>query len=190
MRRRARGVTLIELMVALAIFAVLGLLSYRAVAVSAEARSDLSARFERWRDIGRLFQTAESDLLQTVARPGAPVSDPERAALALVPPLAGGGPALTFLKLDGARGGVRRRGYLLEGGKIFLLRWPGIDTALPPARDVLLDHVQGLRFTVIAQDGRRMSAWPAERSAALPAAVEMELDLPDAGTLRRFFVLR
>lgn len=184
------GLTLIELMVALAIFSVLGLLSYRAVTASAQARTALGAQFDRWRDISRVFQMAESDLLQTVARPGVARTDLARASFAIVPASAQSGPEITFLKLDGARGSVRRRGYLLEGNQLFLLRWPGIDAALPPARDVVLENVKGLRITVISQGGQRTSAWPVQGAHALPIAVEMELDLPDAGTIRRFFVLR
>ena len=52
-RRHLRGLTLIELMVALAIFAVLGVLSYRALAEAAHSSTRISESFERWRIIGR-----------------------------------------------------------------------------------------------------------------------------------------
>ncbi|MBN8284156.1 PDZ domain-containing protein [Zoogloea sp.] len=45
-----RGLTLIELMVALAIFAVLGVLSYRGLAEVATSRTHLEAGFERWQE--------------------------------------------------------------------------------------------------------------------------------------------
>ena len=44
--RRQRGLTLIELMVALAIFAVLGVLSYRALAEVGTSRICLEENFE------------------------------------------------------------------------------------------------------------------------------------------------
>ena len=65
--RRQRGLTLIELMVALAIFAVLGVLSYRALAEVSTSRTRLEDGFERWRSIGRAMQRIDADLLQLVA---------------------------------------------------------------------------------------------------------------------------
>ena len=65
--RRQRGLTLIELMVALAIFAVLGVLSYRALAEVSTSRTRLEEGFERWRSIGRAMQRIDTDLLQLVA---------------------------------------------------------------------------------------------------------------------------
>ena len=62
--RRQRGLTLIELMVALAIFAVLGVLSYRALAEVSTSRTRLEEGFERWRSIGRAMQRIDADLLQ------------------------------------------------------------------------------------------------------------------------------
>ena len=65
--RRQRGLTLIELMVALAIFAVLGVLSYRALAEVSTSRTRLEEGFERWRSVGRAMQRIDADLLQLVA---------------------------------------------------------------------------------------------------------------------------
>ena len=62
-----RGLTLIELMVALAIFAILGVLSYRALAEVATSNSRLEENFERWRTISRTLQRIDTDLIQVVA---------------------------------------------------------------------------------------------------------------------------
>ena len=62
-----RGLTLIELMVALAIFAILGVLSYRALAEVATSNSRLEENFERWRTISRSLQRIDTDLLQAVS---------------------------------------------------------------------------------------------------------------------------
>ena len=75
--RRQRGLTLIELMVALAIFAVLGVLSYRALAEVSTSRTRLEDGFERWRNIGRAMQRIDADLLQVVAPAAAnPAANP------------------------------------------------------------------------------------------------------------------
>ena len=112
MNARQRGLTLIELMVALVIFAVLGVLSYRALAEVSTSRTRLEDGFERWRSIGRTMQRIDADLLQLVAP--ATSSSPTTSAQASPPLLltraASGGAELQLLRLDEARG-VRRVGY-------------------------------------------------------------------------------
>ena len=65
--QRQQGFTLLEIMIALAIFAVLGVLSYRALAEVSTSRTRLEDGFERWRSVGRAMQRIDADLLQLVA---------------------------------------------------------------------------------------------------------------------------
>ncbi len=184
-----RGVTLIELMIALTILAVLGVLSYRAVSAATDRESQLSSEFRRWHDIARFFGMAEADLLQIVERPG---GTEVGAAVEIAKATDASPVTLTLLRLDGSNGNVQRRSYLLEGGRVILVRWPGSSTS-SPSRDAVLEDVADLRFTALGADGSRHDRWPAGGSAspgAFPAAIEIELELKDAGTLRRLFALR
>lgn len=192
-RRRHRscaGLTLIELLVALIIFALLGIMSYRAVASAADNRERIAAEFQRWHDIGNLFQITEIDLTQSVARP-ATAQITTTATLSLTR-ATDGTTAISFLKLDGTGGAVRRRGYRFDGHRILQLRWPGVDSESAPTEYQILDHVKALRCTALTADGQESATWPAPGvdPASVPAAIEIELELPDAGTLRRVFVLR
>lgn len=63
-RRRSVGFTLIELMVALGIFMVLGILSYRALTSIIESRDRVSVEQQRWQAITRFMQRVEFDLQQ------------------------------------------------------------------------------------------------------------------------------
>lgn len=191
-RRIARmwGVTLIELMIGLTILAVLGVLSYRAVSAATDRESQLSSEFRRWHDIARFFGMAEADLLQVVERPGGPEVSP---AIAIARAADASPATLALLRLDGSNGNVQRRAYLLEGGQVILERWSGSSMTSAPRRDALLDDVTALRFTALGADGSRHDRWPASggaSTATLPAAIEVELELKDAGTLRRLFALR
>ena len=56
------GLTLIELMVALAIFSVLGILSFRAIDAATVTRDHLSRESRRWQEITRFFQLTEAQL--------------------------------------------------------------------------------------------------------------------------------
>lgn len=189
--RRQRGLTLIELMVALAIFAVLGVLSYRALAEVSTSRTRLEEGFERWRSIGRAMQRIDTDLLQLVAP--ATSSSPTTSAQASPPLLltraAGGGAELQLLRLDEARG-VRRVGYRLVDGRLDWLRWSGRDAFGEPTVEPLLGNVRNVRWRFLT-GGNRVDAWPpGDRRGTLPDAVILELELPDHGTLTRFIALR
>lgn len=189
--RRQRGLTLIELMVALAIFAVLGVLSYRALAEVSTSRTRLEEGFERWRSIGRAMQHIDADLLQLVAP--ATSSSPTTSAQASPPLLltraASGGAELQLLRLDEARG-VRRVGYRLVDGRLDWLRWSGRDAFGEPTVEPLLGNVRNVRWRFLT-GGNRVDAWPpGDRRGTLPDAVILELELPDHGTLTRFIALR
>jgi general secretion pathway protein J len=188
-RRCSGGLTLIELLVALAIVAVLGVLSFRAVAAATAGRDRLADEFGRWRDITRLMQMLETDLLQIAARP--PVAG-AGAALAVTTGAGGKGIEFNFLRQDGANDRPRRVGYRLDDGHIVLERWPDGDATAAPAEDIVLDDVAGLRLAFITADGQRVAAWPPGPAAApsLPAAIDLQLELPDAGTLQRLIALR
>jgi general secretion pathway protein J len=55
----------------------------------------------------------------------------------------------------------------------------------------VLENVTSLRVNAIGSDGQRSSVWPTNAAAGstLPVAIDIELELPDAGTIRRLFVL-
>lgn len=191
MNTRQRGLTLIELMVALAIFAVLGVLSYRALAEVSTSRTRLEDGFERWRSIGRAMQRIDADLLQLVA-PAASASttaNVQASPALLLTRAASGGAELQLLRLDEARG-VRRVGYRLVDGRLDWLRWSGRDALGEPIVEPLLGNVRNVRWRFLT-GGNRVDAWPpGERRHTLPDAVILELELPDHGTLTRFIALR
>lgn len=195
--RRQRGLTLIELMVALAIFAILGVLSYRALSEVATSHDRLEANFERWRAIGRSMQRIDTDLLQAVApgdQRGTPGGLPtlgstSTPAMILGRAASGGGPEFQFLRLDDSRG-VRRVGFRLVDGRLEWLRWSGREPLGEPTVEPLLDNIRDLRWRFL-YNNNRLDAWPpGDRRAALPDAVILELDLPDVGTITRMIALR
>lgn len=191
MNARQRGLTLIELMVALTIFAVLGVLSYRALAEVSTSRTRLEDGFERWRSVGRAMQRIDADLLQLVA-PAASASttaNVQASPALLLTRAASGGAELQLLRLDDARG-VRRVGYRLVDGRLDWLRWSGRDALGDPIVEPLLGNVRNVRWRFLT-GGNRVDAWPpGERRHTLPDAVILELELPDHGTLTRFIALR
>lgn len=185
------GLTLIEMLVALAVFAVLGIMGYRAAAMAMESRQRVAAELQRWRDIANLMQILETDLTQYLERPGVAggaTSSIEKLKLAQ----SEGTVELSFLKLDGGGGSVRRRGYRLANGQLLQLRWPGTDAASLPESYPVLDRVARVRCLMIGADGQRYASWPDANAAqqTTPAALEFELELTDVGSIRRLIALR
>lgn len=193
--RRQCGLTLIELLVALTVFALLGTLTWRASAQLGDGAAGVAAELARWREIGRAMQRIETELLQVAAPARAPAGNAPP-ALELVRAADGRSAELRFTVLDAEAGGARRAGFRFADNRLEWLRWPDRSMHQPPTRVRLLDGIGALRWRVVDTDagGNAVTApdWPpAGRGAdSLPRAVELELELPDAGTLVRFFALR
>jgi general secretion pathway protein J len=185
------GLTLIEMLVAMVVFAVLGVMGYRATATAMESRQRVAAELQRWRDIANFVQIIESDLTQFIERPRNVGTGNSVTAETLVLTQSNGATELSFLKLDGGGATVRRRGYRLDGQRLIQLRWPGTEAASIPEAHPILDKVTALRCTVLVADGQRYSVWPDLKGGQQlkPAAVDVELEIPDVGTIRRLVAL-
>lgn len=82
---RDHGFTLIELMIALGIFMVLGLLSYRSLASIMDIRDRVGAEQKRWLSVTRFMQRLEIDLQQVPLHvPDSLVYDAGRQTLRLI----------------------------------------------------------------------------------------------------------
>ena len=68
MDTRGRGFTLLEVLIAVAVVAVIAVLGYRAIAALADSESRLSAEATRWRALDLFFARLEGDLRQAVPR--------------------------------------------------------------------------------------------------------------------------
>ena len=187
--RRQRAFTLIEVMVAMAVIAVLGLLSYRGVAAAADTRQRLAASNARWQDIVRLIRRIDSDCQQMAARPTVAGGD-----VRLLQAQGGDAARLefSFLRADGASGQLRRYGYRLADGQILLLRWPAARSTDTPRADLLLDSVARLELRFFRAGGQAVPIWPPDAATLgeLPVAIDFELELKDAGRIHRLIAIR
>jgi general secretion pathway protein J len=187
-RRRVAGLTLIELSVALAIFAVLGLLSYRALNNAADSETRLGEGVRRWEALARALGRVESEVSGIVV----PIADARKqeAALMLQAGEDSSNGELSFLRLDEARG-VRRVGFRLHGQKLEWLLWEGRERVGTPQVEVLLDGVSTLHWRFIAP-GQNLNSASSElpRERGLPAGLAIELALSDLGRFQRLFALR
>ncbi len=190
LRKAAGGMTLIELLVALALFSVLGMLTWRATAQMIDTQTRVSTEIERWRSIARAVHQIELEILQ-IAAPALPATSTVSPALALLRSADGGDSELRLIALGGEGEGARRVGFRFSNARLEWLIWPDREALGKAEIFPLLNHVEAVRWHFIAKDVRS-DQWPLEgaKGDALPTAIELELDLPDAGTITRLFALR
>jgi general secretion pathway protein J len=207
--KRAAGFTLLEMLVAIGIFAIISGVAYGGLIQVLETRDRVEAEREFWRALTLTFRRLEDDLAQ--ARPRE-VRDRDGAPLPAfrgqpVDPRALGAPSLEF-----TRGGVlvigkaprsdlQRVAYRLEGGMLQRLTWPVLDRA-PQSQPVSSGLIGGidemtLRFST---DGQTWSTeWPsrppagqappAGANATLPRGVEITVRFTERGEFSRLFII-
>lgn len=174
--RRAAGFTLLEMLVALAVLAIIGALGTRALGAIAEGDAQVSAQLRRWSDVSLALGQIERDVSLAIA---APVSSPEA-------PLA----VLRLGDGDAGRGqsGVRRVGYRVQGATLEYVVWPAGGNQ-PPAAYAVLDGVARADWQALGETGTwaPIAATPANR---LPRAVRLEVALASGERITRIFPFR
>jgi len=206
---RSRGFTLLELLVAMAVLAVVGALGYRGLNSVLDAEARLQAETRRWSDVSLLSSQLSEDLTMAVGRATRDGADRVSPALLLsgggtAPATTGGAPAetgsaqLVVTRLGIGEGGAlqsapRRVGYRLRDGALEYLVWPDLDAApgSAPAAYELLNNVEDLQWQALDADGRWTTEWPAQRPAtALPRAVSVRIVLAGGEAITRVLPLQ
>ncbi len=194
--RAARGFTLLELLIAIAIFALLGLGTYRMLDSVLQTDKVTRAHEMQLRELVRAMAAFERDVLQVQARPTRdPFGDP-RAAL-LGEDL--DAPALELTRsgwrnpLGQSRSGLQRVRWQLSGEQWQRQYWTVLDQAQDsqPQVQQALDGVTRLQLRYLDQEGSWQTSWPPQSNnpddalKLLPQAVELVLEHRRYGELRR-----
>jgi general secretion pathway protein J len=194
--RRAAGFTLLELLVALALFAVLAAMAYGGLASMVRTREQLGARGERLAAMQLAVSLLERDLRQAALRPVRGRSGE------ILPTLIGQTRGFEISTMNAvsplvvARPTVVRVGYALDGRRLQRLAFAVLDRspATQPASKTLLEAVDDLGLRYLNADQAWIDQWPPPRPGgpdmeALPRAVELTLRSADFGTIRRVIAL-
>ena len=198
MRDRFRnGFTLIEVLVALAVFGVLSVMAYMALGQTLSNADMLGERMERLEAIQRAIRYLDSDLMQAAPRPvrgllGDGYEPAIRSSFASEYALEvthGGWTNPAGLP----RGTLQRSAYRIEDGELIRYHWRVLDRTInnEPIETVLLDGVESIVFRYLTSDGEGSEQWPPANVPGpggfrlRPRGVEIVLTLTDEGEIRR-----
>lgn len=194
----ARGFTLVELLVAITIFALIGAISYRGVTASVEARDRLYAQNERWRALSRFFLQFEDDLWHSLGRPVRTASGATQAGFIGKAGWSGADDAQLLLARasfvsHGDAQGAARIGYRHAGDRLERLLWPVADAApgQMPRVQAVLTGVSSVRFRYMNEYALWRPFWPYPQEVRdRPNALEISLTLDGGETVTRLFGLK
>jgi general secretion pathway protein J len=192
------GLTLLELIVAIGVFALFSVMAYGALNRVLDQRDQIEEKREYWRALSLTFLRMEEDMAQARARP---VRDIDGTTL----PSLRGQPTdtrtLADPTLELTRGGVlvfgegvhsdlQRVGYRLEDTVLLRLTWPVLDRApqTKPFESPLLRDVETFEVRFYSLGGNWIDVWPVEElSEELPRGVEVILTLTNGNEFKRVF---
>ncbi len=199
MTRPARGFTLLELLIAMAIFAVLSALAYGGLNQLLASADHTRQANRQLRDLQLAVSILTQDLAQLAARPIRDEYGAERAALEV------GDDGITLLRFTRRgwrnptglrRSTLQRVAYRLEDGTLYRRYWHHLDRAPgeQPVELPLLTGVRALRVRLRDGSGRWQDAWPPldlppGTKAVLPRAIAVTLDTERWGEITRRLTL-
>jgi general secretion pathway protein J len=195
--QKERAFTLIEVLVSLAIFAILAALAYGALGQTLDSAELLNDRMDRLQALQRTMRLLSEDLQQLSPRP---IRDELGDSF---------GPALdtgfdSGFALELTHGGwsnpvvlprstLQRSAYRIEDDELIRYHWTVLDRTLAnePLSVTLLDGVESVLFRFLQANGEWTEQWPPlDRPGPLgarvrPRAVEVLLTLTNEGEIRR-----
>lgn len=193
MRTRVAGFTLLELLVAMMVFAVLSILAYQGVRGALRAEEGVREAQAQWTALERAQTLFERDITQLAARSVRDARGDRQ------PPLVARAGQLDLVRagvpnpLDFPRADLMRVRYRLADGRWERAASPILDAAPgdEPVFTVVLTGLRAVELTWLDQEGRWRSDWPPPGGAAdvLPRALSLRWDIAGWGRLERRWVL-
>ena len=194
-----RGFTLLELLIAMAVFAVLSVLAYSGLWSVLSSKTATEQQMEQLQKLQWAMMTMGRDFGQLVDRP---VRDELGGTLPAIQSGQGKEQLLEFTRAGRVnpanlpRSHLQRVSYRLQDGQLERLYWHHLDRpheTIPVALP-LLDNVNSIEIRYFDNQGQTHESWPPINvqlgaAANLPrlAAIEMVFDLENWGEITRLF---
>lgn len=189
--KRSAGFTLLEVLVATAIFAIIGLSASQVLRTVVDTQAATSEGNEVFRESLRAMSQVERDLGQIVMRD---VRDEYGEPLPHLMVGVGDYP-LEFSRagwnnpLGFKRSELQRVAYSVEDNTLYRYFWTVMDRAqdAEPIRQALLSGVEAMRVSVLDIEGNALDVWPPFDEGTPPDAIELTLSTFTLGEIRRIF---
>jgi general secretion pathway protein J len=187
----AHGFTLIEVLVAMAIFAVLALMAYSGLRTVINVSSSVQNRVEKLEALQRTFMFLERDFYQLIPRQMNTDGGNVKAALEATPNNArlfeftrGGQPNPADVK----RSSLIRIAYIADEKKLKRIKWNHIDHVADEqvVEITLLDNVESITTRFLDANDQWQLSWGQEENVmqAIPKAIEITLEHKYWGKIR------
>ncbi|PID61090.1 MAG: type II secretion system protein GspJ [Gammaproteobacteria bacterium] len=196
---RQTGFTLVELLVAMFLLAILGTASFQMLMQINRARDVVLAQSERLSELQRTFYWLAEDITQISKRRVRSAIDSE-----LLPfqqniegenlfELTRSGWANPAADIAPARSTLQRVAWGLDGDRLMRMYWYHLETTSeePTRRRRMLRGVKSLSLRFIDREGSWQESWPPPNleNPGMPRAIEFTFELDDMGEVRRVFAL-
>jgi len=179
-RSAQQGFTLIEMLVAVMIFAMLATAGVVLLRGGVEGQAAITTHLDALADVQRGLATLDADLSQATVR----ISRTQAGTFA--PAFFGraaqsGEPLMQFVRDGWSNPGTLRRAslqkieYWWREGRIERIGYPAVDGAAPPEPAILFEDVSALKLRYRDRRGNWRERWAPETPQQMPTAIEMVL---------------
>ena len=200
--RHNGGFTLLELLVAMAIFALLSVMAYAGLSTVLNANQILETNMQRLSEVQRSVTLLSRDIRQTINRAIRDTyGDTKKPLIGATAFDSLGTPAIELTRtgyanpLGTKRSFLQRVAYRVEEETLYRDSWRVLDQAQDSEADALAIcyDVKSLTLRYLDQENTWHEQWPPSdpefQGAALPKAVEVSLELTDWGKVVRLLPL-
>jgi len=198
--KKNNGFTLIEILIALVIFAIVGVMAAMSLHSMIRTNHALKLADRQLMQLQITMTLLRRDTMQMINRPVMDTDGSQQPAM-----LAPGDTQIYFTRMGFPnpfqviqQSDLRRVGYTLQGDQLVRLTWDVLDRPpdAKPEIQVLLDHVQSLQWQFMAGDGHNTSIWPPafdsvmqreSDNSPLPRSITMVMHIQGIGLIQMVF---
>lgn len=182
------GFTLLEILVALTIFALMSLITYRGVSMVIDTRSAVVSETQYWRELTLAFERIENDLSQLAPRPwrdaNGALQAPLRSVSSVQVPQ-----GLEFIRFDANRAPLHGV-YECRAQSLQLKLYPRPDLAAEdtPVVHVLLNNLSQCELAFLDQNNQWLPTWAVANMR--PRAIRVRVAVAQrSGSYERVFLI-